>query len=317
MKDLIILFLLGVSLSFALKGKLYALDPDSQKPGIVQINYNTKEVDAKIYTFDYTRISFGSTQTAVALDDKSLAFPYVSYDARAVPYYYFIKYDLVKNAIVSNVSLGRQGFVWHSSRNNTSVKDVLVVRETVTSGSVLEAGLIQLTTGEYKVLGLYPGVAQYDMTSCYHQNKRMYYKIMMPWRAGVNTLFGIDIDTGIVSYQEDVPSKYEIHSLFSDPIKNQVFGIIRTTGVDGFILATVTNWSPLTFTRIGTNAVGNENLWSHIYVYSPEDRELVTIWATDSDQEFIHFNVDTGDITLRWVVKNRSFKLNNLMYTKQ
>lgn len=319
MKSILIrlfLFLFFNKTVFSLyNGRLYAIDRSSIIASFVQIENNSTKYN---HLINLGRATVSGPATATkSLDNENYLVTYSIYDSLGVPHFYFLTIDINnKTKIKSNLTLNGPGIgsFWQIGDDQ---KQIVGIRESFHSGASLELASINQTNGQMKTIGLYP-YGSYSLVMAFARERRLYYNLINSY------LFcAVNIDTGLLDVEINLPNDYSIYAIVYDSIKDQLLSIVYSSTVidKAWFIAKIlieNNSSTMKFQRIGTSSIPmtGKYFWSTTYTLALKERQWITSWDDSEQQDnsvIITFDIDSGNIIQNQTINN-SKDLKNLVY---
>ncbi|CAF1403701.1 unnamed protein product [Rotaria sordida] len=188
--------------------------------------------------------------------------------------------------------------------------DIIGIRESFHPGSTLEVAKINQTNGLMKTIGTYP-YGSYSLVMTYASKRRLYYNIIE------STLYAVNVDTGNLYVNIQIPNDYLIYALDYDSINDRLTALVYSSSItNGWILTQmiITTEKEIQFDRIGKTVIPFEKyLWTTTYIINSNEHSWMAIWSVKNSNAsiFILFNIDTGEIIEKWEISSKN--LGNLV----
>ncbi|CAF2738225.1 unnamed protein product [Rotaria sp. Silwood2] len=264
------------------KCRLYELDQSSIETKLIEIN-NSSSYNLVL---NLGHSTFSSKATSTKIGNQNYVSTYHTFDSLGVPHYFLLIVDIYLKSIKLNLTLNEKygsGSFWQVAA--ISDDDIIGIRESLHPGSTL--------------------------VMTYASKRRLYYNVIE------STLYAINVDTGNIDVNIQIPNDYLIYALDYDSINDRLIALVYSSSItNGWILTQmiITAKQEITFDRIGKIIIPFEKyLWATIYTISSNKNSWMTIWRVEDSNAsiFISFNIDNGEIIEKWEIRSRD--LGNLV----
>lgn len=315
----ILFFLLACNINVILsfKGRLFGVDQSGATMKFVQISNTSSDFDQLL---DLGRSGIASTASAMrTIDSQNYDALIYMYDSLGVPHYFLLMIDTHNGEIKVKTNLTIDKYSGSFFQIADDEKEIFGIRESMKTSASLEVAIIDPKNGQLKTCGLYP-FGYYQIVMVFACERRLYYNLMN-WK-DLNFFYGVNVDTGSLDVNITLPSDCLIYELFYDSSTDRLISLVTTSAVGNvWYLATIEIVEPssaVTFERIGTSSIPMQDkyLWSGVHTLAMKERQWLTLWSNNDDGDentFIAFDIDTGDIIEKRMIKNSNY-LNNFVY---
>ncbi|CAF3567015.1 unnamed protein product [Rotaria sordida] len=273
--------------------QLYAIDQSSLETQFIEI-YNASSYHR---VWNLGRSVFESSAASAKINNRKYISTYNTFDSSGVPHFFLLIIDIQTKSIELNLTLIEKhdsGAFFHIAVANDD-DNILGIRESLGAGLSLEVAKINQTTGLMKTIGIYPAGA-FSVVMAYASKRRLYYNVVD------SILYGINIDTGGLDVNIEIPIDYTIYAIDYDSIGDRLIALVysRSTANVWFLAQIIiTAQQEIKFDRIGKAEIPFEKyFWSTTYAININKRLWMTLWSTTDENinYFVIFNIDNGDI---------------------
>ncbi|CAF0874769.1 unnamed protein product [Rotaria sp. Silwood1] len=278
------------------KCRLYGIDQSSIERKFVEIA-NSSSYD---YILNLGGSVFSGTATSTNMGNQKYVSTYHTFDSLGVPHFFLLIIDIHLKSIQLNLTLHEQrdsGSFWQVAATNNN--EIIGIRESFHAGSTLEVARINQTNGFMETIGTYP-YGSYSIVMVYAPKRRLYYNVIE------STLYAVNIDTGELDINIQIPNDYTIYGIDYDFVNDRLIALIYSSSItNGWILTQIiiTTKKETKFDRIGKTIIPFEKYsWTTTYTINSNERFWMTLWSSKDSKKsiFIVLNIDNGEIMEKW-----------------
>ncbi|CAF2094010.1 unnamed protein product [Rotaria magnacalcarata] len=294
--DITIILLSIIHFVSTFKCSLYAIDQSSLEAKLTKIN-NSSSYNPILNLGD---LVFSGSATSTKLANKNYLSAYHTFDHLGVPHFFLLIIDIDLKSIKLNLTLNEKdgsGSFWQIATVNTN--EIIGIRESFHSGSTLEVAKINQKDGNMTTIGTYP-YGSYSLVMVYASKRRLYFNVIE------STLYAVNVDTGKLDINIQIPNDYVIYAIDYDYIKDRLIGLVYSSSITNSWILTeiiITTKNELKFDRIGKTIIPFDKYqWTTTYTINLNQRSWITIWDMKdlNKSVFIALNIDNGEIIEKW-----------------
>ncbi|CAF3332218.1 unnamed protein product [Rotaria socialis] len=290
------------------KCSLYAIDQASLEAKLTKIN-NSSSYNPILNLGD---LVFSGSATSTKLTNKTYLSTYRTFDRLGVPHFFLLIIDIDLKSVKLNLTLSEKdgsGSFWQIATVNTN--EIIGIRESVHPESTLEVAKINQTDGHMTTIGTYL-YGSYSLVMVYASKRRLYFNVIE------STLYAVNVDTGKLDINIQIPNDYIIYAIDYDYINDRLIGLVYSSSITNSWILTeiiITTKNELKFDRIGKTIIPFDKYrWKTTYTINLSQRSWITIWNMKdlNKSVFIVLNIDSGEVTEKW--ETNLNRLTNLVF---